>query len=418
MSIKQMKWHAGVLAVTVFAALTVLFALATVTSNAATSYDPETRTYTMTGGTYDQKIVLERNTTTTIVVSGENKLTFDTGVSYAECITGEGNLIIKGNGTLATSENTIHCNDLTIIDGATLKIDKNVYTYGKVTVENAGIESDNGYMSCAGSFLGESRPVHIFNNAQLRFTGKVSTSGYINAGLILFGGAVLTDCNATFENARLYCQEKELNIIGGTYNFIQTSTTNSGSLLGASPRLKTNNTVIKSDNSLQIMNLEMTDSTLEITVPPAPAGSGGTGSAALEGENLIFSGCNLNIDTPYGYTGIYARSQLVMTKNTEANIRGMNYGIVSRDVQITHSSGTFKATDNDAAIAAVAAFKTQTGQNGTVTPGTITLTATDVKEPAGAQNLMELRIHSLPVNWNKLAVEEKQVKEKFAAIMK
>ena len=41
-----------------------------------------------------------------------------------------------------------------------------------------------------------------------------------------------------------------------------------------------------------------------------------------------------------------------------------------------------------------------------------------VKEPAGAQNLMELRIHSLPVNWNKLAVEEKQVKEKFAAIMK
>ena len=41
-----------------------------------------------------------------------------------------------------------------------------------------------------------------------------------------------------------------------------------------------------------------------------------------------------------------------------------------------------------------------------------------VKEPAGAQNLMELRIHSLPVNWSKLAVEEKQVKEKFAAIMK
>ncbi len=41
-----------------------------------------------------------------------------------------------------------------------------------------------------------------------------------------------------------------------------------------------------------------------------------------------------------------------------------------------------------------------------------------VKEPAGAQKLIDLRIHSLSVNWNKLAVEEKQVKERFAAIMK
>ena len=41
-----------------------------------------------------------------------------------------------------------------------------------------------------------------------------------------------------------------------------------------------------------------------------------------------------------------------------------------------------------------------------------------VKEPAGAQSLIDLKIHSLPVNWSKLAVEEKQVKEKFAEIMK
>ncbi len=41
-----------------------------------------------------------------------------------------------------------------------------------------------------------------------------------------------------------------------------------------------------------------------------------------------------------------------------------------------------------------------------------------VKEPVGAQKLVDLRIHSLSVNWNRLAVEEKQVKEKFAAIMK
>ncbi|MBQ8919597.1 MAG: extracellular solute-binding protein, partial [Acidaminococcaceae bacterium] len=41
-----------------------------------------------------------------------------------------------------------------------------------------------------------------------------------------------------------------------------------------------------------------------------------------------------------------------------------------------------------------------------------------VREPNGAQNLNDLRIHSLSVNWNKLAVEENMVKEKFAEIMK
>lgn len=41
-----------------------------------------------------------------------------------------------------------------------------------------------------------------------------------------------------------------------------------------------------------------------------------------------------------------------------------------------------------------------------------------VREPAGAQKLNNLLIHSLSVNWNKLAVEEKMVKDKFAEIMK
>ena len=41
-----------------------------------------------------------------------------------------------------------------------------------------------------------------------------------------------------------------------------------------------------------------------------------------------------------------------------------------------------------------------------------------VREPNGAQNLNDLRIHSLSVNWNRLAVEEQMVKEKFAEIMK
>ena len=41
-----------------------------------------------------------------------------------------------------------------------------------------------------------------------------------------------------------------------------------------------------------------------------------------------------------------------------------------------------------------------------------------VREPAGAQKLNNLLIHSLSVNWNKLAVEEKMVKDKFSEIMK
>ncbi len=41
-----------------------------------------------------------------------------------------------------------------------------------------------------------------------------------------------------------------------------------------------------------------------------------------------------------------------------------------------------------------------------------------IKEPAGARRLIELKIHSLPVNWNKLMVEEQQIKEKFSEIMK
>ncbi len=41
-----------------------------------------------------------------------------------------------------------------------------------------------------------------------------------------------------------------------------------------------------------------------------------------------------------------------------------------------------------------------------------------VKEPAGSRSLIELKIHSLPVNWNRLMVEEELVKDRFADIMK
>ena len=63
MSVKQIKWHIAVLAVTVFAALTVLFALATVTSSAADviieTDGQGNRTITMSDSTYDQQIILE-----------------------------------------------------------------------------------------------------------------------------------------------------------------------------------------------------------------------------------------------------------------------------------------------------------------------------------------------------------------------
>ena len=51
MNVKQIRSQVAVLAVTAIAVMAALFAMATITSNAATSYDPETRTYTMTGGT-------------------------------------------------------------------------------------------------------------------------------------------------------------------------------------------------------------------------------------------------------------------------------------------------------------------------------------------------------------------------------
>ena len=41
-----------------------------------------------------------------------------------------------------------------------------------------------------------------------------------------------------------------------------------------------------------------------------------------------------------------------------------------------------------------------------------------IKEPAGSRTLFEQQIHSLPVNWNRLMVEEQLVKDRFDEIMK
>ena len=117
MSVKQIRWHAAVLAVTVIAVLAACFALATVTSNADTSYDPGTRTYTMTGGTYAEKIVLDSGTTTTIDLSGENTLTHSNN-----CIGGNGDLKITGSGTLYIPNSYSECKNLTIESGVKLKL--------------------------------------------------------------------------------------------------------------------------------------------------------------------------------------------------------------------------------------------------------------------------------------------------------
>ena len=135
MKVKQIRWQAAVLAAAVIAALAVLFALATVTSNAAdASYDPETRTYTMSDSTYDQQINLESGTTTTIAISGYNKLVYNGSYYYGSCISGNGDLKIIGSGTLEIANGQVNCNNLTIGDGVKLLIGRQFYTGGNVTI--------------------------------------------------------------------------------------------------------------------------------------------------------------------------------------------------------------------------------------------------------------------------------------------
>ena len=371
MNVKQIKWHAAVLAVTIFAALTVLFAMATVTSNAADAvYDETTRTYTMSDSTYDQQIVLEDGTTTTIDISGYNMLTYGTSYYYSECISGTGNLKIIGSGTLVVPNGMISCTDLTIGDGVKLIISKPIYTNGNITMGNAEIEpgSQNAYMYCYNS---SSPKAIVFNNTTLKIN------------MNLYGPSALNDCNVTFKNASLYSNSGECTINGGTYNFIRDNVDQNSynSSMSIAYRTIVKNAVIKSNAGVAIQNLEMSDSTLEITIPTMMASTSYYGhQASLIGDNLVFVGSKVKIDGNVS-EGIFVLQRLIMTGNTEVDIKALETGIVGNTVEITHSSGKIQATDPDQKIAAIEAIESGYGSN--ITPKSLTLNKLYVKEPAG-----------------------------------
>ena len=367
MNVKQMRWHTAVLVATVIAVLAVLFVLATVTSNAAeASYDPETRTYTMSDSTYDQQIKLDTGTTTTINISGENVLTFGDGTYSKPCITGYGGLTIIGTGTLEVPNGPIDCSGLTIGDGVKLKIGKSLSNSGRTMIGKAEIEkcSPDAYLSCA--YYSTEPSGIVFNNSTIKIN------------LYLYGDAILNDCNVTVEKGQMYSEGAPVYINGGTYN-VSMDEANPYSRLSLGHKTVVKNATIKANSLCYIQNLEMTDSTLEITAPKLEEGSYYGPNAALYGDNLIFLNSKVKIDG-YAYDGISANEQLILTGNTEVDIKALEAGIVGNTVGITHSSGKIQVTDSDKAIAAVAAFDLRSGSN--VTPGTLTLNKVYVKEPA------------------------------------
>ena len=369
MSVKQIRWHVAVLAVTVIAVLAVLFALTTVTSSAAeASYDPQTRTYTLSDSTYDQQIKLDSGTTTTLAISGYNKLTYGDGTYQNPCITGTGDLTITGTGTLEVSNGEISCYDFKVGDGVTLKISDSVFIYGSARVGKAAIEpcSPNAYLDCRGYYTDES-PRYVFNNSTLKI------------GMYMYGEAVLNDCNVTIENSSIYTSGAPVTINGGTYN-LTNDEEHSYAPLVLGHKTVVNNAVIKSDMDCMIQNLEMTNSTLEITTPSYASGAISSRLASLSGDNLIFVNSKVKIDG-YALDGISANQQLILTGNTEVDIKALETGIIGSTVEITHSGGKIQATDPDRAIAAVAAVNN--GFSSYSTPGKLTLTGTYLKEPAG-----------------------------------
>ena len=387
MNVKQIRSQVAVLAVTVIAVMAALFAMATITSNAATSYDPETRTYTMTGGTYDQQIILEAGTTTTLDISGENVLSFGNDTYSNPCITGDGDLTITGSGTLEIPNGRVYCGILTVGDGIKLITSKYMYTYGGFNIGD-GVELiiGNNLNVYGKATVGKAKILPGSPNAYLYFSNNSGTEGSvfnnttIKATVSFYGEAFLNDCNVTLENRQLYSSGAPIHINGGTYNFIQDETnpsSNTGMSLGHRAVVK--NATIKANTICYIQNLEMTDSTLEITLPKMEGGSYYGSTAALVGENLIFLNSKVKIDG-CANVGLNAYWQVILTGNTEVDIKALETGIAATMVEITHSSGKIQATDSDKAVAAIAALNMGSGSN--VTPGTLTLNKVYVKEPA------------------------------------
>ena len=370
MSVKQIRWHAAVLAATVIAVLAVMFALATVTSNAAEVtkddiYDPATNTYNLSDGdVYGEVIELADNTDTTIVVNGENKLTAGSA-EHSQCIYGSGNLKIIGEGTLELTNGPIFCNDLTIGGKVKLVVDgrPGLYTSGIVTIENAEIELKNGYMTC-GSSTDKSRK-HVFNNSRLKITDT--------PGLSLGSDTVLTNCNITTENSWISGSGINVTIDGGTYNISSNPTAPGMTFTNGKTIIK--DAVIRTNAFLENSNLEMTNTSLEFI-----GGHATTNAPAMLGGDAVISGCKLKIDGGIAYAGIYLNKNVIIRDNTEIDIKCKNFGIYGENIQIIHSGGKIEATDPDA-YAAIAGVKRDSSAS-SYSAGSLSLESVDVKEPA------------------------------------
>ena len=376
MRARQIRWRGTVLTVTVILVIAAAFALATVTSNADTSYDPETRTYTMTGGEYDQQIILDHNNPTTMVVSGENRLTYgaDTGNSLFNMY---GDLIITGKGSVEIATPQVGCTNLTVKDGAKLILAAGLITDENVTVDNAEIEAPNAYLNLGNKW--DKSQHHVFNNARITIGSGAGPKppSYYDKGLIFYGDVDLNNCTVTAENTPIIAGTSEyepntLTINGGTYNINYTST-NASPSLNADFKAVINDAVIKTNAPCKIQNLEMKNTSFESTF----AGM----YPAIRGTNLVFSGSKVNIDG-YALLGVVAINKLIIAGNTEMNVKSNFFGIVGKDVQIKHSGGKIQATA-PTATAAVSA-NTIGFYEPSVIPGTITLDGVYVTEPAGA----------------------------------
>ena len=369
MSVKQIRWHAAVLTVTVLTVLTALFVLATVTSNAAEVtkddiYDPTSNTYTLSDGdVYGEVIELADKTDTTIVVNGENKLTAGSA-EHSQCIYGSGNLKIIGEGTLELTNGPIFCNDLTIGGKVKLVVDgrPGLYTSGIVTIENAEIELKNGYMTC-GSSTDKSRK-HVFNNSRLKITDT--------PGLSLGSDTVLTNCNITTENSWISGSGINVTIDGGTYNISSNPTAPGMAFSEGKTIIK--DAVVRTNTFISNENLEMTNTSFEFK-----AANINTAPAMLGGDAVI-SGCKLNIDGGIAYAGIYLNKNVIIKDNTEIDIKCKNFGIYGENIQIIHSGGKIQATSPDA-FAAIAGVKRDSSAS-SYSAGSLSLESVDVKEPA------------------------------------
>ena len=388
MSVKLRRWHSAVLALAVIAILTVLFALATVTSHADDAVIVDDGqgnwSYTMKGSTYYLPINLEEGKTTTIHVEGKNTLT------YADhCIEGRGNLIITGDGILEVPNSPIRCVDFTVEEGAKLILgsdqgssskDYSLNASGSVTVNDADIELKRGYMICGS---GESKK-HSFNNAKIKVTIYGNPyAAYPNYAMSLDKDAVFTNCNLTLTNGGLECdaENAEFTINGGTYNISQVESKNHSFPAMMLSKATIKNAKVITNASCYIKNQEMTDTDLEITVSPVPSGSNELKPPAVFGYNLVFSGCKIKISGD-ALGGIAAYEKLTFKDSTDMNIKSLHFGILGTDLQIVHSGGKIQVTDPKA-FAAVSGNTVALGMTPVVTPGKITLKAVNVKEPDG-----------------------------------